>query len=329
MRSSSRRNELRSASRLSPPSSSATSISAFDVTGHARPSRATETFLRSTCHAPSLSRHSPSRAMRSKREPAVPRTAGSSTSMSASFTSPPTRCVRRHSRSTATSPLPACGTTRESGRKRPTDDRSTSSADAETCQSPVNVTPCARLAASASPSSPCAVTVIRLASSRGARACASRRSAPPSRRMLASTFSKLHAMLRLASRYSTRLSRTSTSMSGGTSKRNSSPRAPDVGAPCMRYAPSAAFTSVSSVPSSVRRSMPMSRLATSTAIRRNGPTPMLAVRALMKGCAPAAAATLASRNVSSGPRQPQRASRSAKLSSRPSSRLTQACRSWR
>jgi len=53
--------------------------------------------------------------------------------------------------------------------------------------------------------------------------------------------------------------------------------------------------------------MPMSLFATSTAISRSGPTPMLAVRALMNGSAPAAAATLASRNVSSGPRQPQRA----------------------
>jgi len=76
---------------------------------------------------------------------------------------------------------------------------------------------------------------------------------------LPSTSSNVHAKLRLGSRYSTRLSLTSTSMSGGTSSLSSCARAAAVGAPCKRYAPSAVFTSVSSVPSNVSRSTPGAR----------------------------------------------------------------------
>src|SRR5204863_477334 len=120
---------------------------------------------------------SPWSAIRSKRDPAMPRTVGSARPVSARFTSPRTRRACCHSRSTATSPLPACGALRDSGSRLATDARSTSSTEAETCQSPVRVTPRtgAAPAISVAPSAPCAVSEIRLAAARGRDAHAAER----------------------------------------------------------------------------------------------------------------------------------------------------------
>ncbi len=98
--------------------------------------------------------------------------------------------------------------------------------------------------------------------------------------MLAATSWNAHAMLRAGSRYSTRLSRTSTSMSGGTGNVGSR-----LAAPSQPVAAVSVFTSVSSVPSNVSRSTPTSRPVSSWNARRNGLKPTFAARAVMNGAA--------------------------------------------
>ena len=93
--------------------------------------------------------------------------------------------------------------------------------------SPVNFAP------AASPTTTAwAPTSMWLANSGGGSASASSVNTSLSRRKLAVTSWNAHATLRDASRYSTRLSRTSTSMSGGTCTVACSPLI--AGAPCKR-----------------------------------------------------------------------------------------------
>ena len=168
--------------------------------------------------------------MRSKRESTAPSELCNSTSASASSTVPLVTAPPCQSSHTATSPRPACGATAERREKA----RGNGDVDAvEIGRQP----PIARVAR--------AGIRLRVVGDEGLRRDLDvlrelRRRQPSGldRQHLvvaaqaAATSWNAHAMLRAASRYSTRLLRTSTSMSGGTCTVGCSPLT--AGAPCKR-----------------------------------------------------------------------------------------------
>ena len=203
-------------------------MSTVAASGQVRPARVTAT-SRSANRQESLVRsQSPDSATCSKRESTAPSGLCSVTSASAMSAVPPTSTPFCHSNHTATSPRPACGATAEGGNNRAATARSTASRSADRRQSPVNSPPPRASAAT----NACAVSSMCSANSGGGSALASSVNTSSSRRRLPATFWKSQAMLRAASRYSTRLLRTSTWMSCG--RRTEACSRVVCGAPCNR-----------------------------------------------------------------------------------------------